>query len=505
MTGEPSAPTAAGLTRRDACKNAAATALAGLPGVRAAAGVSAIPPSASAAPAAGLSDRVAHPNVLVVFCDQLRIDMIGATGCADVSTPHIDRLFARGFSFDRSYSASPICTPARGSWMTGRMPTEHGATSNNRGLHSSRPSFGQWFADHGYRTAHIGKWHLPRTYEDDIPGFHTYPVGWAGQGDLQDIEKARLAAGFLQAEEKGADTPFLLITSFMQPHDICLWASPETGRVNPEGAGYEPEIDGDPGLPANLRSVPRGPDAVRFSCTPELFSEAEWRYYRYMYQRQIEMLDRDLGVLLDALDASEVGDETVVVFTSDHGEGAGDHGTTGKWHPWESSMRVPLVFAGPGIAAGHRDTRHPASGIDLMPTLCDLAGLPPAPLTTAHSLKPALDDPAGTVPRASLVCDYYQIGRVVYRDGFKLVTFPGDEVELLFDLEADPGELNDLAAAEPGRVDRMRADLAAWEAQLEPVPRSAIKPGPTEVEEAWSPHRGWIQPHVAKQVQRLVP
>ncbi|MEM6391220.1 MAG: sulfatase-like hydrolase/transferase [Planctomycetota bacterium] len=434
-----------------------------------------------------------HPNVLVIFCDQLRYDFLACTGRASVHTPHLDRLFARGTSFARSYSASAICTPARGSWLTGMMPAEHGAISNNRDLHPSRPNFGQVFREAGYDTVHCGKWHLAETYQADIPGFATYPVGWAGQGDLVDIDVARLTSAFLEQRRDG-DAPFLAVASFMQPHDICLFTREHRDKVVPNDADLEamPDLDGD--LPANLRTrFPEAPKAINRMVRPNVFTEAQWRWYRHIYDRQIEMLDHDVGVLLETLNRTGLAEDTLVVFTSDHGEGAGDHGTTGKWHPWESSVHVPMLFALPGqVPQGRVDDKTLVSGIDLLPTLCDYAGIDaPEGLTHSRSVRPRIEDDDAPW-RDALIIDYYQIGRIVLQDRHKLVVFPEAPNPLLFDLVADPEETRNIADGNAQTVDDLNAALTQWEQALDPVPRMPIRHYPNRVvPDRWNPHRGW--------------
>ncbi|MHC4983811.1 MAG: sulfatase family protein [Planctomycetota bacterium] len=414
------------------------------------------------------------PNFLFIISDQLGLDVIGAHGCPDVKTPNLDRLIRRGTTFLESHSASPVCSPARSSLMTGCMPAETGVISNSRPIHPSRANVGQWFARHGYETVHCGKWHLPGGYPAKIPGFIVLPAqrGGAGQADLIDAAVSRACEAYLK--NRSRQKPFLLVTSLLQPHDICYWGNHCGPRV-PQELPF-PQLAGKlPRLPPNHKARPKAPaklDRVKFT---EFVNEDQWRYYLYVYCRQVEMLDADVGRVLDALEASGQADNTIVVFTSDHGDGRGRHMHVSKWYPYEEAVKVPMVVSCPGrIAESLRDTKHLVTGLDVMRTFCDYAGIEAPPHARGRSLRPLLEEK--TVQwREFVAADFRFDGRVIRTERYKYVYWKDDPVEQLFDMKADPWETKNLYE-EAKLADVLAAHrelLKESEAQLKPV-------GPTE-------------------------
>src|SRR5271165_2466669 len=163
-----------------------------------------------------------RPNFLLILCDQLSLDAIQAHGCRWARTPNIDRLIARGVSFQESHSTNPVCSPARSSLLTGRMPVETGVVTNSLAIRDGMPNFGQWLGGRGYQTVYCGKWHLPEGWATkDTPGFDVLPVGGQGQGSQMDPLISTACASWIRSRSK--DKPFFLTASLMQPHDICYW------------------------------------------------------------------------------------------------------------------------------------------------------------------------------------------------------------------------------------------------------------------------------------------
>ena len=234
---------------------------------------------------------------------------------------------------------------------------------------------------------YCGKWHLPYGYTADIPGFDVLPVG-QGQGDLVDTVVSRSCEAYLKNRNSGR--PFLLVASLMQPHDICYWAIKNKQLVPtklpfPQLAGHLPE------LPPNHKKLPSAPQRVNQVRFKQFTTEEQWRYYIYVYYRQVEMLDADVGRILKALEASGNAENTIVIMTADHGEGRGRHQNVQKWHPYDEAARVPMIVVPPGAAnAGRRDAEHVVSGLDVAPTLCDYAGIEPPPKYRGRSLRPRL-------------------------------------------------------------------------------------------------------------------
>jgi choline-sulfatase len=408
----------------------------------------------------------APPNFLFIISDQLGLDAIAAHGCPDVRTPNIDRLISRGTTFTESHSTNPVCSPARSSLMTGRMPVETGVISNNRSIHPSCPNMGQWLGESDYETAYCGKWHLPGGYPTEIDGFRVLPVG-GGQGDLVDTIVSRCSESWLRG--RTGRRPFLLVASLMQPHDICYWAIKGPTLV-PEELPFPQLADRLPALPPNHASRPRAPEQLD-RMVYDGFSELQWRYYIYTYYRQVEMLDADLGRILNALDETGQAQNTVVMVTADHGEGRGRHQHVQKWYPYEESVKVPMIVSCPGrIERGLCDRTHLVSGLDVMSTVCDYAGIDPPADVRGRSLRPLLEGKP-TPWREFVASEHHIVGRMLRTQRYKYVRYQDDPVEQLFDMEVDPWETKNLydESEYAGVIADHRRLLEGWQATLKPV------------------------------------
>ncbi|MFF8774902.1 sulfatase [Kitasatospora sp. NPDC015120] len=406
-----------------------------------------------------------RPDVLVVLTDQQTAGAMSAAGNPHLATPHMDALAAAGTRYRQAYCAQPLCAPSRASLLTGQLPSTLGLTGNEAAAPDGgapEPLLGRVFAEAGYDCAYGGKWHLP---ELDLPagrGFRRlHPAG-------DDAGLARAAAGFLR---RPRPRPFLLVLSFLEPHGICEWARGQQPKSGPLPA--PPPAAQCPPLPANFPPAPYEARLPRLAQrawahthpTAE-WREDDWRRYRQAYYALVERVDAHLGTVLDALRAHEraTGRETVVVFTSDHGDGAGAHGWNQKWALFEESVRVPFLVSGPGSTPGEVSDRLVSTGPDLLPTLGDLAGIPLPPGLPGRSVR-------APQPRETLVVETRwelpgfnnALGRMI-RDGrHKYVCYAwGDHREQLFDLAGDPGEMVNLAvdARHSALLDRFRTLLA---------------------------------------------
>lgn len=412
--------------------------------------------------------RAARPNFLFIVADQLGFDALSAQGCPDVRTPNLDRLLARGTSFQLGHSPSPVCSPARSSMFTGRMPVETGVVVNSLAIRPDLPTMGSWLRKAGYDTAYCGKWHLPEGYPREIEGFDILPVG-AGQGDICDRLVSRNCAAFLR--NRKSEQPFLLVSSFLEPHDICYWAI-EAKNLVPVELPF-PQLAGQlPKLPPNFGVFPKAPARLAGTTFRGFASEEQWRYYIHVYYRMVEMLDADVGRVLDALEEAGLAEDTVVVFTSDHGEGRGRHNHVQKWYPYEEAVRVPFFVSCPGrLPTGVRDETHLVSHVDILPTLCEMAGIEPPPMSVGRSLAPLLTGKAVDW-RDHLVCEVQETGRMVRTARYKFVRYAGDPVVQLFDMLEDPWETRNLAE-EARFADTVRDHdrlLAEWPGRLTYAP-----------------------------------
>lgn len=371
------------------------------------------------------------PNILIIISDQQGIDTIAAYKdyfkhaayfCHWLKTPNFDRMVAGGYSFLESHSTNPVCCPARSSFFTGRYATETGVTYNGVGIDQNTPNMGQWFeANADYNRVYCGKWHAGGQWsypdvegERKIPGFETIPVGVSGTGDFNDFQVSGAMKGYIMNYKE--DKPFLAVAGLINPHDICYWTPQLHGnKLVPKSDIF--------GLDGSLPPLPPNFDFSFTDPFPERqvkFTKAEWQNYLYDYCRMIEKLDADLGRLLDAVDSRE--DETLVIFTTDHGEGSARHKRVQKGQPFEQSVKVPfLAYMPHHIKAGVIDHKHIVSGIDLMTTVCEYAGIPAPPNCKGRRLKGLLEKGETSDQMDFAVAEFQHTGRVVRKGDFKYV------------------------------------------------------------------------------------
>ena len=416
-----------------------------------------------------------RPNILLLLTDQQHIDTIAAGGCPYVQTPAMDRLAADGTSFRLSYSANPVCSPARSSILTGRTPSETGVYTNGKSIRASIPNLGQWLGEKGgYDAVYAGKWHLPGSYATSIRGFDVLHTGIGGQGNVCDSAVSLACEGFLR--NRLTSDPFLMVASFMQPHDICEWL--RLNRDVPGELRYPELADELPPLPDNFEFDAREPARVKSTReknepTKGGWTPEHWRYYLWSYYRHIEMVDGEIGRVADALRDTGQAENTLIVLTADHGEGLARHQMVRKSSPYDEAMKVPMIVVPPGgLTEGRTDSSHLVSGLDVMPTLCDYAGLGAPDNMRGRSLRAATEaDPVDL--------DHYVVteinndsGRIVRTPRYKYVSYRGDPVDQLFDMHSDPGETRNLAGETQYAltVAEHRELLLNWERRLEVAP-----------------------------------
>jgi len=407
-----------------------------------------------------------------------------------VHTPALDALAAGGVRFGQSYCASPVCSPSRAALITGRMPHETGVNYNMGHLNPDVRTIGQVFRDAGYECAWTGKWHVPSNYVEpgssEIPGFDILPLTPTPKrpfmGDDTDASVANSAVEFFR---KPHDRPFVLNVSILNPHDICYYLMGT--RQWPKA----PSLDVAPPLPQNFAVASDEPEFVRLRRNALVYgaeiahtknwTEADWRNYLYVYYRMVERADAQVGRVLKALDEAGLARNTLVLFTADHGEGLAEHHWVVKLSLYENPAKVPLVIRYPGvIPPGSVDRDHPVSGIDVMPTVCDYAGLPAPAQTRGQSLRTIIERPKSPWREfvvSELATDPQRpevIGRMVRTARYKYIAYSiGKDNEQFFDLETDPGEMHNLAAdpAAGEQIQHHRALLGQWVRQTnDPFP-----------------------------------
>lgn len=440
----------------------------------------------SALGCAAVASAQERPNVLLIITDQQRWDMVSALHESEyVSTPNIDRLARRGCCFDNTYCANPISVPSRWSMFTGESTAVFGIQDNTAPLSRKEElievgrtrSLGALFRQVGYRNYYIGKSHLPFG-EGRSPGGDK-ATNWQFDHITKDDRFGAVEAGEAFFRDYRPDgQPFLLVVSFINPHDIgadkMIIADNPRPEQNPQSAKpaginaltYLPKIrelgndyflgDASGRLPFNFEPTDDHPQNLIFQKTYGSYSELMWKKYIWFYHRLVEQVDAEIGRVLDAFENSPYAANTIVIFTSDHGDMMASHRLAKKNIMYNECQRVPLIFAGPGVKPRIDRTTPVCNGWDLVPTLCDIAGAPiPGQLQGV-----SLWDYACGRDRApgrkylylegSNAFEIIQEGRWAYI----LYEIPGNPA-VLFDLETDPGQMHNLAS-DPDYAEKVR-------------------------------------------------
>lgn len=417
--------------------------------------------------------REKRPNVLFIFTDQHTYNALSAIGNPYLKTPAIDKLAKNGILFTNSYCTSPVCGPSRSSLLTGRMPHETGVVFNEETPRKDIPNIGQLFRKAGYTTAWAGKWHLPESYptrdagNNQIPGFDLIPFYDKSAGDMDWVfgwnTDSELADAVVDYVKSKPDNPLFLGISFHNPHDICFYVR------NPELFTPLDSIENIPPLPENNGFSKDEPELVQLCRTKDdygfetsmakHFSDKDWQGYLYDYYRLTERVDMEIGKVLDAFEKQGLLDNTIVVFTADHGDGAASH----KWHSkvilYEESAAVPFIISYKGKITGNIiDDEHLVSGVDILPTLCNYAGIKIPNNVRGKSLKSVIENPAlkedgfvvtelAPFKKSTLGGKYFDWrGRMIRTSQYKYCVYSGGERnEQLFDMKKDRGETNNLA------------------------------------------------------------
>ncbi|MGC8639889.1 MAG: sulfatase-like hydrolase/transferase [Isosphaeraceae bacterium] len=406
-----------------------------------------------------------RPNILFLFSDDQRADTIACLGNEHIRTPTLDRLAQSGTVFTRAYCMGSwhgaVCAPSRAMLMTGR--TLYRVKENLAGA----TTWPEMFARDGYSTFITGKWHngrqsVLRAFQQgkavflggmgnpyalpiqDFSSDHTM-VNQRKSGEHSVKLFADAAIGFLKQQKAGK--PFLCYVAFNCPHDPRLAPKPYRDRYN----GHEPPPPANflPQHPFNNgEMVIRDELLAPWPRTPQIVRQHLADYYSY-----IEFLDDQVARIIAALEATGLKDNTIIVFTSDHGLAIGSHGLFGKQNLYDHSMHSPLIMSGPGIPRG-KQTAALCYLLDLFPTLGEFAHVPAPEGSEGRSLAPVLRGQAET-RRNILFTAYARVQRALRDDRWKLIRYAHINKTQLFDLRNDPIEMHDLAAA-PAYADQVR-------------------------------------------------
>lgn len=478
-----------------------------------------------------------RPNLLFLFTDEQRPDTLRAYGNEKIQTPTLDRLAEESVVFRHAYCTQPVCTPSRGSMLTGLYPHTHGCTRNNIILGEDVPCLPELAP--GYETGYFGKWHLGdeiypqhgftrwcameeyfqarrphRAQSDRSEYFHwLYGKGYKPEGDRDgigtfgrslattlpeyDCKPAFLAQQTSQWLRETAGKPFIGYVAFLEPH------MPFFG---PRDVQYDPDaID----LPENFNHIPDETNHLK----PRIFhrkyrdegferfrldTEAGWRRLIANYWGLVSQVDAAVAQILATLDEIGQAENTIIVFTSDHGDMMGSHRLLAKTVMYEESVGVPWLMRVPGIAPRRVD--HRVSQIDLVPTLLDVMGFGRPAALHGHSLRQTLETGApppqtdvfiewngsdsgvrlpdadaevpenlrdlGTAEALAMAIND-PVRTIITAEGWKLNYSPMLGQHELFDLNSDPYEMENRYGQDDhaGLVESLRARLRAWGAR----------------------------------------
>lgn len=417
-----------------------------------------------------------RPNVLFLFTDDQRADALGALGNPILKTPNLDRLVRSGFVMRNAYclggNSAAVCTPSRNMLLSGR------AFFRWKGPLASAddPNFPDAMKAAGYETYHHGKrgntaLNIQKKFDHD-KYVKDNDDRTNGQ-PCRDIVDG--AIRFVQ--DRRSDKPFFMYLAFSNPHDPRVAAKEYRDLYRPD------EIP----LPANylpLHPFDNGEMTVRDEkLAPWPRTEEEIRRHLHDYYAVISAMDRHIGRLLSKLDELKLTENTIIVYSSDHGLAMGSHGLMGKQNLYEDGMRVPLIVSGPGIKPGRSEAL--VYLLDIFPTVCDLVGAPIPEGLDGRSFAGVVRGKA-TETRDSLFLAYRDVQRAVRDDRWKLIRYPQVNVTQLFDLKNDPHEKSNLAddPAQAPRIAALTARIQEWQRHFgDESPLTVADPKPSR----WAP------------------
>lgn len=431
-----------------------------------------------------MTDR---PNIIFMLPDQLRADFLSANGASFIETTHIDSLADRGVRYSRCYSPHPLCVPARTALLTGMDGIKNGVLDNGHALRPDHQDCGidTWpeiLSRHDYTTVAVGKMHFYPWearwgfqhriiaedkiwiyIEDDYHHFlqaHGYhkTLGYEKEAYhenfgayLSDIPWECSVDHFVGQEaarwirEYDEDEPFAMMIGFPGPHHPYDPTPEYASRFSPdEMPAPIPEVEADTALMSRAfgRSLKKPSSNAWYAFENDgVPTEEDYRLHRAYYAALIKQIDEEVGSVLAALEDKGILDNTVVIFSSDHGDYLGDHGMAKKGSFYEGAARVPMLVRAPWLA-GSTDYDGLVSLTDVTATILDLAGIERPSYMVDTMTLPALDLTEG--PHRERVGGMLRQGWMLVRDRWKFVKYGGGG-EMLFDMENDPQEQHNLA------------------------------------------------------------
>ncbi len=459
---------------------------------------------AQAAPKAGQRDP--RPNIIFIIADDLRHDDLSSTGHPYAKTPHLDRIAHEGVKFNNARCTTPLCSPSRASYQTGLYVHSHRIVNNDRNgqaeLSHRLPTVSRILFNDGYESAFVGKWHMG--FDDTVrPGFD-YWVSFKAVGLYQNIvfnvngvreQKRGYTTDFLNEYavnfiEQPHSKPFVMHIGHKAPH-LPYLPSPQDDGLYKDAPYHVPaivpgDLEGKPVLHINpppvdvlrVEGVTPEPMESRFGRPSDLASVTRDR------ARCVASMDRGVGMIFDALERTGQLDNTILIFTSDHGYLMGEHGIKEekRW-AYEPSIRVPMLMRYPKLIPAGSERNQNVLNIDIAPTLLDLAGVKSPTPMHGSSLLPVFRNSDAPL-RDSFLCEYFLEKFVpgvpdwqsVSQSKWKYIHYPAlTGMDELYDLSADPAEEKNVIGEASNRevLSQMKSELnrllAASQANLSMV------------------------------------
>ena len=410
------------------------------------------------------------PNIIYILTDQQTASAMSCVGNTDLHTPNMDRLAANGVTFTNAYCSAPLSGPSRTAMFTGNFAHEIGVIRNGEPVPERiRPTMlGTLMNKAGYDCAYAGKWHVhTSSMPDQEFGFTT----------LHEHNDYGLAESCIEYLNKKHDKPFFLVVGFDNPHNVCEFAR----QQNLPFANLD-EIDhrNAPGLPANFYRNPYDADVIKyekslnFSAYPtSYYTPDDWRKYRNAYFRLVEIVDAEIGKIVNAIDKHNLWKNTVVIFSSDHGDGTGAHQWNQKSALYEEVVNIPMIVTLPGKKnAGKVMPQLISNGVDFYATVCDWAGIeiPEGKAGVSYRKLVEQADPKMEHQKCVVTETMFDKGSgtrgwSVRTAQYKYVMYEkGRYREQLFDMTKDRGEMCNLAVDRKYMdvLNEHRAMLAEW-------------------------------------------
>ena len=451
-----------------------------------------------------------RPNIILIMCDQLRYDALGCYGNTQIHTPNIDRIALNGSCFDNHYVSNPVCSPSRCSVLTGRYPKNHGTRDNGIPLRDEEITFPETLRANGYVTAAIGKMHITTQFmpkedeQDDWPedkyGFdiiHTTCdcktgeyLNWLKAESLSDYEEVKLQ-GERKKKEGGAfaadkdtsgppqvhsskinpefhqshwiadrtielirqsspDKPFFAFCSFVDPHHPFDPPHPYADMYDPDELAEPLFREGElEDKPPHFRKARLGKGFSNEKYDYTRLSRHDWGRVKAAYYGMISLIDDNIGRILDAIEEKGIEEDTLVLFTNDHGELLGDHGLLfkGPFH-YDSVIKAPMIMKWPGqIPKGSRYSQI-TEHVDIMPTILEYAGIRTPYGVQGVSMAPILRGDKGAGKEYAMTeFNCYNWGlsvKTLTGKDYKFTYYAGMEYGELYDRNADPEEFVNL-------------------------------------------------------------